>query len=395
MPPVGGVRLGAVEAGIRYRNRADLTLAVFDEGTSVAGVLTKSSLPGEPVIWCRQALSEGGGRARALVVNAGNANVFTGKEGKAAINATLEVITGMLGCGRDQVYINSTGVIGQRLNYERLCAALPLIALDEGNWEAAARAIMTTDTFPKGATTTAEIDGHTVTINGIAKGSGMIEPDMATMLAYVFTDAAIEPRALQAVLSRANQKSFNAITVDGDMSTSDTALMFATGKAGHAPVADGEDPRLAAFLEALDTVMVDLAKQIVRDGEGAQKFITVKVRGAEDVDWATKVAKSIGNSPLVKTAIAGEDANWGRVVMAVGKTGAKADPDRLTITFGGQVVTEEGMARAGYSEERLTAHLKGREIELQVDLAVGSGEAEIWTCDLTEGYIRINADYRS
>ena len=395
MPPDTGVRLGAIEAGVRYVGRADVTMAVFPEGTAVAGVFTQSTMPGAPVIWSRKALAATGGRARVLVVNAGNANVFTGGEGLAAAGAVAQAAAVINTCRGEEVLVASTGVIGEKLPFDRIIDALPKITLTETGWEDAARAIMTTDTFPKGATATAGIDGAQVTINGIAKGSGMIEPNMATMLAYIFTDAVIDPAVLDALLRETNEASFNAITVDGDTSTSDMVLLFATGIASHDPITDVNDPRLADFKVQLGEVMADLAQQVVRDGEGASKFITVQVTGAEDDAAAKKVAKTIANSPLVKTAIAGEDANWGRVVMAVGKAYEQVDQDRLIIAFGGQPVTEEGRVRKGYDEAVLTAHLEGQEIELSVDLGSGDGKATVWTCDLTHGYIAINADYRS
>jgi len=395
LPSIAGVRLGTIAAGVKYKDRPDVTLVTFPEGTVVAGVFTRSLTPGAPILWCRDALMASGGRSRGLVVNAGNSNVFTGDEGYHASAETARAAAGLLGCAAEDVMISSTGVIGVPLPFEKIVNALPSVALSEDSWEAAARGIMTTDTFPKGATATASIGGVMVTINGIAKGSGMIEPNMATMLAYVATDAAIGREALDAVLRDVNERSFNAITVDSDTSTSDTLLLFATGGAGNAPVTDADDPALAEFRIKLEAVMGDLARQVVRDGEGAQKFITVTVGGAEDDAAAKRVAKMIANSPLVKTAIAGEDANWGRIVMAVGKSYEQVDPKRLTVTFGGQVLTENGRVRPGYDEDELTRHLKGREIDIDVDLGVGHGTATVWTCDLTHGYIAINADYRS
>ena len=395
MPGDTGVRLGAIEAGIRYKARADVTMAVFPERTAVAGVFTKSTMPGAPIVWSKKALAVTRGRAQALVVNTGNANVFTGDTGIAAAEAVARAAGVVVGCASEEVMIASTGVIGEFLPFDKIIDALPNIKLSESAWEDAARAIMTTDTFPKGATRTAEIDGEWVTINGIAKGSGMIEPNMATMLAYMFTDAAIEPAALDALLREANEDSFNAITVDSDTSTSDMALLFATGIANHKPISNPADPRLADFKLQLKAVMVDLAQQVVRDGEGAGKFITVQVNGAESDASAKRIAKSIANSPLVKTAIAGEDANWGRVVMAVGKSYEKVDRDRLVIAFGGQPVTDKGKVRDGYDEAALTAHLQGQEIDLTVDIGIGKGKATVWTCDFTHGYISINADYRS
>ncbi|MGE0667048.1 MAG: bifunctional glutamate N-acetyltransferase/amino-acid acetyltransferase ArgJ [Sphingomonadales bacterium] len=395
LPPIAGVSLGAVAAGVKYKDRSDVAFMAFPEGTVVAGVFTRSLTPGAPILWCRDALKASEGQCRSLVVNAGNSNVFTGEEGYNASAETARAAARLLKCRAEDVMVSSTGVIGVPLPYEKIVAALPSVALSEDGWEAAARAIMTTDTFPKGATATAAIGGVTVTINGIAKGSGMIEPNMATMLAYVATDAAIGREALDAILRDVNERSFNAITVDSDTSTSDTLLLFATGTAGNAPATDAADPALADFRARLEDVMGDLARQVVRDGEGAQKFITVTVSGAEDDAAAKRVGKTIANSPLVKTAIAGEDANWGRIVAAVGKSYEKVDPKALTVTFGGQLLTRDGRVSPSYDEDALTLHLKGREIDIAVDLGVGGGKATVWTCDLTHGYIAINADYRS
>jgi glutamate N-acetyltransferase/amino-acid N-acetyltransferase len=395
LPAIKGVRLGTIAAGIKYKNRPDVTFVTFPEGTQVAGVFTRSLTPGAPILWCRDALAKAGGASRALVVNAGNSNVFTGDEGYDAAAETARAAAALVGCPAEAVMVSSTGVIGVPLPYEKIVDALPQVSLSEDGWEAAAKGIMTTDTFPKGATATAGIHGATATINGIAKGSGMIEPNMATMLAYVVTDAAIAAPALDALLRDINERSFNAITVDSDTSTSDTVLLFATGTAGHQPITDPEDPALKEFRDRLEKVMGDLARQVVRDGEGASKFIAVTVTGAETDVAARKVAKSIANSPLVKTAIAGEDANWGRIVMAVGKTYEKVDPKKLSVVFGGQQVTEKGRVRHGYDEAALTAHLKGQDIDIAVDLGVGNGRSTVWTCDLTHGYIEINADYRS
>jgi glutamate N-acetyltransferase / amino-acid N-acetyltransferase len=395
LPPIDGVQLGTAEAGVRYQGRTDVLLATFDAGTNVAGVFTRSTMPGAPVLWCKQVLADSAGSTRALVVKAGNANVFTAEAGMAACTTIAQVTGDVVGCGATQVMLSATGVIGEPLPVEKVTAVLPTITPVADGWAAAAQAILTTDTFPKGCTRQTQIDGVTVTINGIAKGSGMIEPNMATMLAYVVTDAVLAPAALDALLRETNEQSFNAITVDSDTSTSDTVLLFATGKAGHAIADSAADPRLAEFKAALQSLMTDLSHQIVRDGEGATKFIAVKVTGAASDASAKIVAKSIANSPLVKTAIAGQDANWGRVVMAVGKCGEPANPDTLLVTFGGQPVTENGKVRDGYDESVLDAHLAGSEIDLDVDLGVGDGVATVWTCDLTHGYIEINADYRS
>ncbi|HEX3984356.1 MAG TPA: bifunctional glutamate N-acetyltransferase/amino-acid acetyltransferase ArgJ, partial [Acidisoma sp.] len=348
-----------------------------------------------PIDWCRSALD--GGRARALVVNAGNANVFTGKAGVATVKATAKAAAGLAGCPASQVFLASTGVIGEVLPAERLTAALPALheTLVEDGWEAAARAIMTTDTFAKGATRTAEIGGVTVTLNGIAKGSGMIAPDMATMLCFIATDATIPAEALQKLLAKGVQPSFNAVTVDSDTSTSDTVLLFATGVAGNPKVPESGGAMLRDFRRALDELLLDLALQVARDGEGAQKLVRIDVSGAVSKKSARTIAFAIGNSPLVKTAIAGEDANWGRIVMAVGKSGEPADRDRLAVGVGGTWMAQNGTVVAGYDEAPVVAHMKGREVEIAVDIGLGDGAATVWTCDLTHGYIDINGSYRS
>jgi glutamate N-acetyltransferase/amino-acid N-acetyltransferase len=393
--PVAGVRLASVAAGIKYRDRNDLCLIALAEGATVAGVLTRSSTAAAPIDWCRAAL--GSPHARAIVVNSGNANAFNGAAGMAAVERTAAAVAGLIGCADTDVFVASTGVIGEPLPVGKIEAALAALhgGLAPDGWTDAAGAILTTDTFPKLATARAAIDGVDVTINGIAKGSGMIHPNMATMLAFVFTDAAIEAPALQALLGAANERSFNAITVDGDTSTSDTALLCATGQAAHAPVREPADPRLEAFRAALDRVMIDLAQQIVRDGEGATKFVTVAVTGAASDTSAKTIALAIANSPLVKTAIAGEDANWGRIVMAVGKAGEPADREKIAISIGGHAVAKAGSRVPGYDEGPIAKHMKGAEIDVAVDVGVGAGAATVWTCDLTHGYISINADYRS
>ncbi|HVA14279.1 MAG TPA: bifunctional glutamate N-acetyltransferase/amino-acid acetyltransferase ArgJ, partial [Stellaceae bacterium] len=334
LPAIAGVRLASAHCGIRYQGRTDLMVALLDPGTTVAGVLTRSLTPGAPVDWCRRALPRG--KIRALVVNSGNANVFTGKQGKDAVAATVKGAARRLKCDAREIYVSSTGVIGEKLPAEKIIAALPtaFAATSPDGWSDAAQAIMTTDTFPKGATRGATIDGVAVTINGFAKGSGMIAPDMGTMLAYLFTDATLPASLLQAMLVAGNERAFNSITVDGDTSTSDTLLLCATGKAKHKRVTRAADPRLKEFRRALDAVLVDLAQQIVRDGEGAQKFVTIRVSGAVSARSARRIGLAIGNSPLVKTALAAGDANWGRIVMAVGKSGEEADRDRLAITVG-------------------------------------------------------------
>ncbi|HVV95025.1 MAG TPA: bifunctional glutamate N-acetyltransferase/amino-acid acetyltransferase ArgJ [Hyphomicrobiales bacterium] len=396
--PVEGVRLATAEAGIRYRGRHDVLLMALRPGTAVAGTFTRSKCASAPVDWCRSVLS--GGTARAVVVNSGNANAFTGMRGRDAAALTAELAGRALGCPIDQVFLASTGVIGEPLDAEKFRGVMAGLAADAepDRWEQAARAIMTTDTFAKGATADAAIAGVPVRIAGIAKGSGMIAPDMATMLSFVATDAPIAAPALQALLSRTVEKSFNCITVDGDTSTSDTVLAFATGAAasrGAPMIEDGRDPRLRAFAEAFQAVLGDLARQIVRDGEGARKFVTVTVTGAVSAPSARRIARSIAQSPLVKTAIAGEDANWGRVVMAVGKAGEPAERDRLAISFGGIRVAHEGMRDPAYDEAEVSAYMKQPEIAIAVDLGLGRGRATMWTCDLTHGYIAINGDYRS
>ena len=389
LPPLGGVRLGAAAAGIRYQGRTDLVMIALPRGTTVAGVFTSNKCPGAPIDWCRTALA--GGSARGVVVNAGNANVFTGARGRETTQATAAAAAALLGCRPDEIFLASTGVIGEVLPHERITTALPALhaTLSADSWEAAARGIMTTDTFPKASTRTAEIGGTPVRITGIAKGSGMIAPDMATMLCFVFTDASVPAADLQGMLASGTARSFNCTTVDSDTSTSDTVLLFATGAAAN-PQGD-----LAAFAAALDAVLLDLALQVVRDGEGAQKFIRIDVTGAVDDGSAKRVAMVVANSPLVKTAIAGEDANWGRIVMAVGKAGEPADRDRLSVGVGGTWMAREGTVVPGYDEAPVVAHMKGREIEVAVDLGLGEGRATVWTCDLTHGYININGSYRS
>ena len=396
LPPLAGVRLATGEAGVRYTDRADVLLAVLAPDTQVAGVFTTSKTASAPVEWCQERAKTG--QARALVVNSGNANAFTGRAGVAAVREVADIAAASLGCHANEVFMASTGVIGEPLPAERITRILGRLA-ESGSadgWREAAEAIMTTDTFPKLATASAEIDGHKVTINGIAKGSGMIAPDMATMLAFVFTDARLPAAVLQDMLSSGVRNSFNAITVDSDTSTSDTLLMFATGKgAHHAPISKANDRRLTDFRHKLDDLLLNLALQVVRDGEGAQKLIQVDVSGAESDQAARRIALSIANSPLVKTAVAGGDANWGRVVMAVGKAGERADRDRLKIDFGGHVVAEKGERARPYDEKAATRAVSGRDVSIGVDLGLGQGRARVWTCDLTEGYIRINGYYRS
>ncbi|WP_420138030.1 bifunctional glutamate N-acetyltransferase/amino-acid acetyltransferase ArgJ [Sphingomonas sp.] len=394
MPAIAGVRLAVTRAGYKNWERADLTYAALDVGTTVAGVTTRSKCPSPEVEWCRAALTLG--RARALVVNAGNSNAFTGNRGRAAVEAIAARVAGHVGCQPSDVFVASTGVIGVPLPIDKAEAGIDaVIQAPEADWRAAADTIGTTDTFAKGASTTAIVDGRTVTLVGIIKGSGMIAPDMATMLGFIFTDAAVEAPFLQTMLSAANTPTFSCITVDSDTSTSDTVLAFATGKAGNAPLASFDDAGADAFQAALTDLCRQLAHLVVRDGEGASKFIQVAVEGADSDASAHRVALSIANSPLVKTAIAGEDANWGRVVMAVGKAGEPAERDKLSIRFGSIQVARNGLAVEGYDEAPVGAHLKGQEIEIGVDLGLGDGRAIVWTCDLTHGYISINADYRS
>jgi len=397
LPPVPGVRIATAQAGIRYSGRTDVLYVALEDGTKAAGVFTRSKCPSAPVDWCREALTDGA--ARALVVNSGNANAFTGRAGREAVARTVAIAAAAAGCDSRAVYVASTGVIGEPLPAERfegvLAACAERAEPGPAAWEAAARAIMTTDTFPKLATRTAEIAGVRVTINGIAKGAGMIAPDMATMLSFVFTDAALSQDVLQALLSAGARTSFNCVTVDGDTSTSDTLMLFATGKAGNTTVSDPADPALSGFREALDSLLIELAQLVAKDGEGARKFVTVRVTGAESDASAHRIAMSIANSPLVKTAVAGEDANWGRVVMAVGKAGEPADRDRLAIWFGDVRVAVEGARDPAYSEAAASAVMREPEIGIRVDLGLGDGTARVWTCDLTKAYIEINGDYRS
>jgi glutamate N-acetyltransferase/amino-acid N-acetyltransferase len=398
LPEIAGVRIATAQAGIRYKNRTDVLYVALAEGTQVAGVFTRSRCPSAPVDWCRDALKAGKG-ARALVVNSGNANAFTGLKGREAVALTADIAGRVAACPPEAVMIASTGVIGEPLDARKFDGVLAECAgRAEGGaeaWAQAAQAIMTTDTFPKLATRRVEIDGVPVTINGIAKGAGMIAPDMATMLSFAFTDAALPQDVLQDLLSAGTKTSFNCVTVDGDTSTSDTLLLFATGAAGNAVVTRADDPRLAGFRAALDDLLIELAQLVARDGEGANKLVTVEVEGAESDPSAHRIAMSIANSPLVKTAVAGEDANWGRVVMAVGKAGEPADRDRLAIWFGDVRVAVQGARDPDYSEEAASAVMRRPEITVRVDLGLGQGRARVWTCDLTKAYVAINGDYRS
>jgi len=395
MPPVAGVRLATAAAGIKYAGRTDVLLTLLDPGTAVAGVLTRSKCPSAPVDWCRTRLKAG--KARALVVNSGNANAFTGRTGRDAATFTANLAAKAIGCKPGDVFLASTGVSGEPLKAEAFDGVMEglVTGAAPGRWQDAARAIMTTDTFPKGATATARIGKAEVTICGIAKGAGMIAPDMATMLSFVFTDAAIAAPALQAMLNDGVADTFNAVTIDGDTSTSDTLMLFATGKAGNPRIARASDPRLKAFKKALHQVLANLAEQVARDGEGARKLVEITVEGAVSKASARRIALSIANSPLVKTAIAGEDANWGRVVMAVGKAGEPADRDRLSIWFGGIRVAHKGARDPGYDEAQVSAAMKKPEIALKVALGLGKGRDRVLTCDLTKEYVAINGDYRS
>jgi len=394
IPPIDGVTLRVARARYKEWDRCDLTYAELPHGTTVAGVFTRNVCCSSEVELGREQARLG--RARALVVNAGNSNAFTGYRGREAVEQIMAQVAHHLDCEPSEVFVSSTGVIGVPLPKDKAREGVAsVLQAAPCSWEQAATTIGTTDTYPKGAVTTAVIDGRTVTLAGIIKGSGMIAPDMATMLGYVFTDAAVEPGFLQQCLSLANQSTFSCITVDSDTSTSDTVLAFATGKAGHAPLASFDDPGADAFAAALHDVCRQLALLVVRDGEGAQKLIEIRVTGAVSDDSARRIGLAVANSPLVKTAIAGEDANWGRVVMAVGKAGEPADRDKLSIGFGGTWAAREGLPLADYDEAPVAAHLKEHEVQVQIDLGLGKGRATVWTCDLTHGYIAINADYRS
>ncbi len=394
LPAISGVALRVARARYKDWDRCDLTFAELTEGTAVAGVFTKSACASSEVELGREQVKAG--RARALIVNAGNSNAFTGYRGREAVEAIQAQVSSALGCEIDQVFVSSTGVIGVPLPIDKARAGIAAaLEAELCGWDEATNAIGTTDTFAKGAGASAMIGATRVELAGIIKGSGMIAPDMATMLGYIFTDADVAPAFLQDALERANAVTFSCITVDGDTSTSDTVLAFATGKAGNARIENWNSPGADAFAAALADVCRQLAQLVVRDGEGASKFITIRVSGAADDDSARRVALTIANSPLVKTAIAGEDANWGRVVMAVGKAGEPADRDRLSIAFGGIWTAKNGLPVDNYDEAPVAAHLKGEEIDIAVDLGLGEGRAVVWTCDLTHGYIAINADYRS
>jgi glutamate N-acetyltransferase / amino-acid N-acetyltransferase len=399
LPEVEGVRFATGEAGIKYKNRRDVFLAVMDKGTQAAGVFTTSKCPSAPVDWCRANLGKSGA-ARALVVNSGNANAFTGVKGKTAVKMTAEIAAKAVGCKVSEVYLASTGVIGEPLDASKFNGVIEecLTRVQGGPWIDAAKAIMTTDTFPKATARQVEIDGVTVTLAGIAKGAGMIAPDMATMLSFLFTDAAISQAALQDMLGKAAKPTFNAVTVDGDTSTSDTLMLFATGKAakrGQKLVSSAADARLKAFKAALTDILMELAQLVARDGEGARKFVKVHVEGATSAKSARAIAMSIANSPLVKTAVAGEDANWGRVVAAIGKAGQPAERDKLAIHFGPIRVAHKGERDPKYNEAETSAYMKGDTIEIRVEINLGKARFTAFTCDLTKAYVEINGDYRS
>ena len=401
MPAISGVKLATASAGIRYKGRTDVLLAILDKGTAVAGVFTQSKCASAPVEWCRAKLaSSRSAAARALVVNSGNANAFTGKTGRQATAMTAAIAASAVGCHPNEVFLASTGVIGEPLDATKFDGVLAALAgkAAPDEWMSAARAIMTTDTFPKVATATVRLGKARVTINGMAKGAGMIAPDMATMLAFVFTDAPIAAGALQSLLKAGVEDTFNAVTIDGDTSTSDTLLAFATGTAlaeGAPKISRASDPRLKAFTKAFHSVLADLAEQIARDGEGARKLVEIMVEGAVSKASARKIAMSVANSPLVKTALAGEDANWGRVVMAVGKAGEPADRDRLSISFNGIRVANRGARDPSYDEAEVTAAMKQPKIQIRIALGLGKGRDRVLTCDLTKEYVAINGDYRS
>ena len=398
LPEIEGVRFATAAAGIRYQGRTDVLLALMDKGTQTAGVFTRSKCPSAPVDWCRAKLP--GGKARALIVNSGNANAFTGRSGREAVKLTASLAAKATGAPQSEIFLASTGVIGEPLDASKFGGVLDGLAAATrpGGMLDAAKAIMTTDTYPKVATATATLGDVAVTINGMAKGAGMIAPDMGTMLSFLFTDAPIAASALQAMLGRAADMSMNAMTVDGDTSTSDTLMIFATGAAarrGAPAIENAADARLRPFKAALNLVLESLAKQVARDGEGARKFVEVNVTGAASPRSAKRIARAIAESPLVKTAIAGEDANWGRVVMAVGKAGEPADRDKLSISFNGVRVAHRGERDKAYDEAEVSALMRREDIVIDVELGIGKGRSRMWTCDLTKAYVEINGDYRS
>lgn len=390
LPEISGVRLGAGAAGVKYQGRDDVMLVELAEGSVIAGVFTKSSTRSASVIDCQAKLGNDPTGKAAIFVNSGNSNAFTGAKGAESVSAICASVAKRIGCDQSRVFTSSTGVIGEPLPHDRILAVMDDIPLAQNGMEPAARAIMTTDTFAKGSVSRVKIDGTEITITGFAKGSGMIAPDMATMLVYIFTDAVIDQAMLQKIVSQANERTFNAITVDSDTSTSDTVLVAATCRAGNREITEND-----GFAQAIENVMQDLAHQVVKDGEGASKFVEVSVSGARDDIDARKVGLAIANSPLVKTAIAGEDPNWGRIVMAVGKSGAEADRDLLTIKFGDILVAEKGWVSESYTEQAGAEYFKQDNLIISVDLGLGTGAGRFWTCDLTHQYITINADYRS
>jgi len=394
LPAIDGLGLAVAASGLKYKNRDDLLLMTLCDTATVAGVFTRSDTAAAPVIWSRDVVASG--RAGAILTNAGNANAFTGERGRDTVHQTSAALAGALGISADQILLASTGVIGEPLETAKLSAYFPQLVANQGaSWEQAARAILTTDTFPKGAHITCDIDGVSVNICGIAKGSGMIAPNMATMLGYIATDATMPADVLQTLLTTATDHSFNAITVDSDTSTNDTVFLIATGRANTPMITSADDPKLAGFRDALKQLMVDLATQIVRDGEGASKFITITVSGGDSDHQARHIGLAIANSPLVKTAIAGEDANWGRIVMAVGKSGFGIDQQAIGIKIGGFPVAANGMRVADYDETPIAAHMQTASIDIAVSVGAGAGMATVYSCDLTHGYISINADYRS
>ena len=397
LPVIGGVRFAATQAGVRYAGRTDVMLVELAPGTAIAGAFTRSATRAAPVLDCEAKIGKASSEGAAIIVNSGNANAFTGAAGAAAVAEVTGAVAAALGIPASRVFSSSTGVIGEPLPHERIVAAIPGLkdALSPDGIAEAARAIMTTDTFPKGASARIDIDGQPVRIAGIAKGSGMIAPDMATMLVYIFTDAKIGQGALQKLVAGLMDETFNAITVDGDTSTSDALLLAATGTSPAPEIRDARSKPFRAFRDGLRNVMLDLAQQVVRDGEGATKFVEIRVTGADSAPDARRVAMAIANSPLVKTAIAGEDPNWGRIVMAVGKSGARADRDRLSIRFGDILVAEKGWRAPSYLESETAAYMTGENLVIGVDLGLGTGAFTAWTCDLTHRYIDINADYRS
>jgi glutamate N-acetyltransferase/amino-acid N-acetyltransferase len=397
IPPVAGVELAVGRAGLYKQERDDVLLMRFAPGTTCAGAFTRHAVSSAPVDWCKAHLGHAGGQARALVVNAGCANSFTGKAGDRAVAKVAAAAAKALHCGRNEVMTASTGVIGVLLDDQKIAARLPEMAarLDVHGWADAAGAIMTTDTFPKGACAKADIDGVRVRIAGIAKGSGMIAPDMATMLSFIATDADLTPAALRTLVSLYTRSTFNVVTVDGDRSTNDTCLLFATGAAGGPKISRAGDRRLADFRDKLEGVMLDLAHQLVRDGEGATKFVRINVGGAESAASARKIARTIAESPLVKTAFAGEDANWGRIVMAVGRADEPVNRDRVSVRFGDLIAAQDGAVSKTYDEAKMSAYMKQAELEVSVEVGVGRSSATVWTCDLTKRYVEINGDYRS